>query len=269
MSRTKILTPEVKEIIAYIKDRHKDWSHRMVLQKIPDFSKQVIGRELLDKEIPGHTKVSEYLTKEFKPIQKSVDGLGLDKPWSTISLYRPEYAVYPEALPYVLRVWAKSQMEEMARSDLKGEDEHTDNKLEVPENDWMFRAHVKHGILTIREAIWIGRLIFIFKSTSVEHKPVDIDELWDVAQFFANDERLLQITGGYSDDREILLKYWMNDAILYSHLPPGEPAPDKIAGLAAKLFLAKYPRGYKKGIKSENNEEAPNEGHNRNAERPS
>jgi hypothetical protein len=250
MGRTPKLTEDVKHIIKYIYDKHKTWSHREIQKNILGFSIEVIGRKLLAKEVPGHTLVNNYIRLDLKPKQEQIDKSGLDRPWSIVSLYRPEWALHPEALPYVLKIWAKSQMEEGKELDSERGIEPLEVKTEAPEYNWMFKYHDNRGILTVRQAIWISRLIFIFKDSSSEK--TSIDKLWDVAQFLANDERLLQLEGEYPDNRGSMLRYWVDDAILYTYLPQSEPAATKITVSLLEKFLAKYPRGYKKGIESEN-----------------
>lgn len=148
----------------------------------------------------------ETLEKLISEIRNSKDEL--DRPWSLVSL--PQYSMPPEALPIVLKVWA--------------------------------RAIEQDEPLTIREALWVGRLYYMFRIDEVSHENLTkrtgdedkdlksfelygeysklrTDSLHNKARLFAINEKLLNYQikheNGYPQKQEEIVDYWLNDIDLH------------------------------------------------------
>jgi hypothetical protein len=170
----------------------------------------------------------ETLEKIISEIRNSDDDQ--DRLWSLVSL--PSYPVPPEAIPYVLKAWA--------------------------------RAIEKDNPITIREALWVARLYAIFQANEIgylkstyEKGKVDLeqhlaelnrvtvsilndldtlDTLLEFAQVYAVNEKILTREENYPDRREEILSYWQNDAETYGVLPYGDlPASDLIDLINSEL----------------------------------
>jgi hypothetical protein len=157
-----------------------------------------------------------------------------DKIWSLVSL--PLYPIPPEAIPYVLKVWA--------------------------------RAIEKDNPITIREALWVARLYSIFRAnelaslgrvdktgdveasqyqarlnhilTSVLGDTDSIDSLLDFAQIFTVNEKILNREDSYPDTKETILFYWLNDAEAYGVLPEGLPSAGNLSTRISQEFREMY-----------------------------
>jgi len=186
---------------------------------------------------PGLSAIQQRLTKIRAKDKKMGDG-PLDWPWSLVSL--PQYPISPEAIPFVLKVWA--------------------------------RALLENKPITIREALWVGRLYPIFKAfalgelgesskvgemetpltlsassfqaklnhilTSLPTDLSDVDALWAFASTLAIQEKILGLE--YPDTREGILSYWLNDAEVYGILPEGEPSASELSTRISQEFRAVY-----------------------------
>lgn len=102
----------------------------------------------------------------------------LDCPWSSVSL--ADYPISPELLPTVITVWAKA---------------------------------IEEGrILTIRQALWVARLCYVFKNKST-------DILWEAACTASFREKSINLGKyGYPTKREHILDFWQEDAYLYNQI---------------------------------------------------
>jgi len=154
VGRKPKLTPDVQKVISAIYGKHPNWSVRDIQKKIPEFSKQIIGRELSIKEIPGRTLVDKYKREVLTPNLTEMEKSGIDTPWSVYTLSK--YEIPSEALMTVLEILFEKLREKPP----------------------------KH--ITIREAMWIGRLAHVIK---------DHQLLWRHAYQYAEIERMEQITG--------------------------------------------------------------------------
>lgn len=154
MGRKPKLTPDVQKVISTIYSRHHNWSVRDIQKKIPQLSKQIIGRELSIKEIPGRTLVDKYKREVLTPNLTEMEKSGIDTPWSIYTLAK--YEIPSEALMTVLEILFEKLREKPP----------------------------KH--ITIREAMWIGRLAHVIKDNQL---------LWRHAYQYAEMERMSQITG--------------------------------------------------------------------------
>ncbi len=166
----------------------------------------------------------ETLEKIISEIRNSDDDQ--DRPWSLVSL--PLYPVLPEAVPYVLRVWA--------------------------------RAIEKDNPITIREALWVARLYSIFEANAIGNlektykkgeigatqyqakfnltlNDIDsIDSLLDFAQVYAVNEKILNREDDYPNTKEEILSYWLNDAEAYGILPDGPPSAGDLSTRISQEF---------------------------------
>jgi len=177
-----------------------------------------------------------------------------DRPWSLVSLNK--YPVSPEALPFILKVWARS-ME-------------------------------KHDPLTINQALWISRIYTLFKAKALggledtskageaepplslreyQHQsklnhllismPIDlkvIDLLWAIVKTLALNEKVFRDdypNDDYPNTRDDILYYWMCDAELYGILPEGEPTAGDLITRLHEEFSSKYTPEYKNKSDSE------------------
>ncbi len=150
---------------------------------------------------PGVDAIQK-LIKETRDIKIRIGPDIKDLPWSIVSLSR--YPITPEALPIVLKVWARST--EMS------------------------------ALLTINQALWVSRIYTLYKAksqrdlnhdpTSVFNDPKKIDELRAIANTLAINEKVFDndyLSNDYPSNRESILYYWMCDAELYGILPEGYP----------------------------------------------
>ncbi len=144
-----------------------------------------------------------------------------DKPFSLVALVR--YPIPPEALPYVLKVWARS-LTTWTLPPAPGNGEYLVFAREHPR----FAARVR--TLTIRQALWVARLyrVIVLPSRQLEDlEVIDLDRLWCFAEEMANLERLMESEGKYPSTRREAWYWWLNDARLYGLLP-GEPSRDAV-----------------------------------------
>jgi hypothetical protein len=166
-----------------------------------------------------------------------------DRPWSLVSLNK--YPVPSEALPFILKVWARS----------------------IGEND----------PLTINQALWVSRIYTLFKAKALgdledaskaeeakqpftlkeyRHQsklnhllismPTDlkvIDLLWAIVKTLSLNEKVF--SNDYSNDdypsnRDDILYYWMCDAELYGILPEGDPPASDLINRFHAEFSSKF-----------------------------
>lgn len=204
----------------------------------PKKDRTLLAIELREK-LPGRPPSEETLVKMISEARNnSIDDR--DKVWSLVSL--PQYPMPPEAIPYVLRVWA-----------------------------W---AIEKDDPITIREALWVARLYSIFEANALENlekaakgrgvgtlpmslpygypvKPSygltsvlsdtdDVDSLLIFAQVFAVNEKTLSLEDDYPDTREGILSYWLNDAEAYGVLPESPPSAGDLSTRISREFSEMY-----------------------------
>ncbi len=201
---------DVKKIIGEIHWNHLDYGPKEVRAELlkelkrrgldrnygPDWpSVSAVGKclaEIRDKVGPGPTK--------------------LDRPWSTASL--PQHPIPPEALPIVLKVWARSQTREVKVFDPALEAERLEKGITDPFYSWRIPDPEKRDILTIREALWVARLYCVIKQETDESDIDYLDSLWEYAEASARHEYLLNLEDDYPDDEDGILHYWLEDAKL-------------------------------------------------------
>lgn len=142
-----------------------------------------------------------------------------DRPWSLVSLSR--YPVPPEALPFILKVWARS--------------------IEIS------------NPLTINQALWVSRIYTLYKAkalvdlnqnlTSMLNNQKKIDELRAVVNTLSLNEKVFR--DDYPDDdypssRDDILYYWMCDAELYGILPEGDHPARELITKFHEEFSSKF-----------------------------
>jgi hypothetical protein len=188
----------------------------------------------------------ETLEKKISEARSKTDEQ--DNLWSLASL--PDNPIIPEAIPYVLRTWAYTMTA----------------TYESP----LTKEAKKVTPLTIREALWIGRIYSIFKThalgqlgesiskareleapltlssqqyltklnhilTSLPTDLNDVETLWAFAKSLAINEKILNIEN-YPNTREGILTFWLTDAEVYGLLPEGEPSAGELSTTLSQEF---------------------------------
>ncbi len=208
--------------------------------KIPADGLRMIREEalrfprVLRRELAEHLRTSfeqkgwplpevETLEKKISEVRNKRDEL--DKPWSLVSL--TEHAIAPDALPYVLKVWARSltingspPAPEQDNEQNEADEEHLFLEIEYPGFKWSPRT------FTIRHALWVARLYTVVVDTHRALNEVslnDCDWLWATAEGLSNQERVLEMEHEYPPTRREAWYFWLNDIKVY-RLLPGEPS---------------------------------------------
>lgn len=162
---------------------------REILEEFPQASPKIILYKLYEAFPPEH-KLSGSLPMTERTIRNHISELRppnpteLDEPWSLGALVK--YPIPPEALPAVMEIY---------HDRLKyAESWEPDKPSELGEI--LLRKFLgKPSVLTIRQALWIGRLCRIpFPNKPMENKSV----LWDSACLYAMLERRAQTTGMFN-----------------------------------------------------------------------
>ena len=170
MSKGPRIKPWVKSYIRVEALKNRAEPRDSVAQKIEDY--------LADKEaVPSR----DTLNKKISEVRNSKDPL--DRPWSRISLAKHEYHIPADALPTVMKIWARS----------------------IKQN----------RPLTIRQALWVARLRYVFNEKSKDW----LGSLLDAAVASAYHEKALYLEeDGYPETREGILWHWLEDGFLYDQL---------------------------------------------------
>lgn len=170
------LTLEVKNTIREIIKEHEGYKPKQVHNELHIRMKQ----KGLDKigdgpSWPGVSAVGKAM-REIKITldKRSPEIKGLDNPWSIDTL--PEYPIPPEALPTVLRAHAYYMRSNFSRNKLEDTQEYTN-----------------FHFLSIRVALWIGRLYKLFSETS------EINEILNIAHGYANYEPFYEAFPGVTN----------------------------------------------------------------------
>lgn len=214
---------------------------------------KLIPENSLPKNWPGVDAIQK-LIKDARDKKIRIGPDPKERPWSLISLTK--YPVPPEAIPFILKVWARS-ME-------------------------------KNDPLTISQALWISRIYTLFKSKALGvlediSKPVeaelpitlrecqyqlklnhilvsmptdlkDIDLLRAIVNTLAINEKILRNdypNDDYPSTRNDILYYWLCDAELYGILPEGKPAAEDLITRFHKEFSSKYKPEHKNNSNSQ------------------
>lgn len=247
-SGSKNLTPEVDKIIFDLAWKSRSNKGRRNARKgISNLIKQEI------KTLKLICPSDDYLKREISRIWNHAAD-PKDSPWSLVAL--PDNPIPSEAVPYVLKVWAYTLMASF--------------------NSPLTKKVEKISPLTIREAVWVGRLYSIFRANALgslddssqvgepegpltlsvyqyqeklnhilNSLPADmetIEALWAFASTLAINEKRLQDSGKYPDTMEEMLSFWLNDAEVYGILPEGEPSAGKLqTQLTQEYTVKRYP----------------------------
>ena len=134
MPRGTVLTPEVERIIAdlYIKRPELRAKTQRFYEEVYNQVHKKI--DWAEPNWPGLSVVKKRIADlRDKDRSRTAESMGLDEHWSLDSL--PEYPIHPEALPLVMRIYEK-------------------NLCEAAMSEWY---------LSIREALWVGRLYKILE----------------------------------------------------------------------------------------------------------
>ena len=159
MSKGEELGQLVEQMIIDTKMENPDWTAKEIAEYIRS---QLREPERHAKGWPGVSAVKNVLAKWKKRSfnDNPLKLRELDRPWSTISLSNSHFSIHPEALPYVLRVWAKSLTTEVKTINIGRELERLRLNITDPNYSLMIKDPQKRDILTIREAIWVGSSVF-------------------------------------------------------------------------------------------------------------
>lgn len=217
----------------------------------------LIKREAKDRKLIYPS--DDYLKREISRIWNHATDPA-DSPWSLVAL--ADYPISPEVIPYVLKVWAYT-LTANSKSPLAEEIE------KIPP-------------LTIREAMWVGRLYSIFRANALGDLggpskagetegpltlsnyqyqaklnhilisvPADtgiIEALWAFSSTLALSEKRLQDKGRYPEKREAMLSFWLNDAEVYGILPEGAPSAGDLQTRLSQEFTSKFYPEYRKSL---------------------
>ncbi len=219
MPRGPKIDKNIERLIIQVHEAKPDLTAKEVQSELWETKEwKMIPTNSYPKNWPG-IDVIQKIIKEARDRKIRIGPDTKDQPWSIVSLGR--YPVSPEALPFILKVWARS--------------------MEISDP------------LTINQAIWVSRIFSLFEakilgdqketsqyqSTSMLNNPKNIDELRAIVNTLAINEKVFRNDYSYDDypsDREDILYYWMCDAELYGILPEGCPrAKDLITKLHEEL----------------------------------
>ena len=231
MAKGECLNPETKRVIRkmFLNDPSKTLAAAR-----EDFMKLLKNPENHDKDWPSLSvfKTLKAQTKKKPPKGGLFKEPELDRSWSAISLSRPGFAISPEALPFVLQIWAKSQTEKKKIWDIELQKENV--RLGINDPNYGVRdSDEPEDVLTIREALWVNRLYAVFKDE-------EIDLLWSYAKLFAGNERLLEFEDNYPDNEESIAEFWHDDVDLYSLIHNTGPSPTELRININKKFSIFY-----------------------------
>jgi hypothetical protein len=183
--RPQKLNEGYKQYIARVKQAHPDWSVEKIREKLfralydflkekhPDWS----AKQISDKattSLPGLSSIQKYLKKDV------ILNLGkeshLEQPWHFGLMSKPKYSIPAEAVPFIFMV-----------------------------QDWLEQMPSLRGIaspqkpLTIRQALWIGRLYKTFDGINLYEKLTLPEVIYLWAEAYANHEAISALSGTVLD----------------------------------------------------------------------
>ncbi len=185
MPRGPAINKSVERIIRTVKKDHPDMTAKEIRGEVRS---QIPNAKLYPENWPSDDSIQKLLKKDREErIKAGPDPK--DKLWALI--YANVYPIPAEALPIVLKVWAKA--------------------LEF------------NRPLTIREALWAAKLYPFFKNKDGSSDTYNIFQLLFCAKNYATFESIEALEkGGSLNSREELLSYWLDDSLLLkeiAHLP--------------------------------------------------
>ena len=198
----------VTKLISTIHYEHQSWGapkvHREVHSRLSDKSSRYYVPYRDDPKWPRENTISKHLNEIKKEDERgSSESKRLDSLWSRISLAEYEYNIPPDTLPIVMKIWARS--------------------IEA------------NRPLTIRQALWVSRLRYVFNEKSKDW----LKSLWEAAVTSAYHEKALYRNLGekdYPETREAILWCWVEDSYLYGQIV-GE---NKAANVVKKMIQEEF-----------------------------
>ncbi len=215
MSRGPKITPEVHSEIIKVNYLYPKWTAKEVRNEVE--------RRLKDKKRgypkgwPSANAVSKKLQELRHPPADP-----LDRPWTTASL--PMYPIPPEALPTVLKAWALCQEPERQ---VEAKTIHGSSIIDLP--NWRLCNDLHGRYLTIREALWVGRLFHVIKRKQEEPTWEYLDNLLAYAYDFSITEKVLE-GKPYPEERDMTY-YWLQDSGLYRGIYDDDDKSDEVMPL--------------------------------------
>jgi hypothetical protein len=177
MAKGRKISDEIVNQITRIHLKHPDWTAKEVQQEV----QAVVRREnpKIAQDWPGLSTVQQVMKDPSKKgTKRSPELIGLDSPWSVITLAK--YGISPEALPAVLNMAV------------------------------YFRQEAGLGRrMTIREARWaawlssmvdLHKLFYAIQEYAEEEKAMELSKLRDEFTFMIDDELYLALTSKSIDE---------------------------------------------------------------------
>jgi hypothetical protein len=206
MARGNVLPESMKILIAQVYLEHPDWRTRKIREEVIRRWHQA-SLNYDDPNWPGLSAVQKLLAEYRKKHEEQAFELKeLDRPWGILDTAK--YPIPPEILPTVLEAWGM--------------------KLE------------EDNPITIREALWIARLYYVFKEARLDimkmlplqmvypeesdylkeyykgdSKALLIYILTSFATAYARHELALSLSGKHFDKTEDMWETWWRDGWLH------------------------------------------------------
>lgn len=151
------------------------WIPQDVLQNIyemalnPEFYEPYRSRSAVARAIRSKLKEQQKMVPSQATVEKKISEYrkhepdDKESPWRVSDLANPKYTIPSEALPTVLRAWAYEQVN--------------------------YRR-----LLTVREALWVARLYYVFREAVLEEKPLLISTLCGIARSLESEEMFIERT---------------------------------------------------------------------------
>lgn len=204
------IKPHIEKLIVsrVSEDREKprkEWTPRKALAF--ELQREIEGMDEPAPELSTLEKrISDYSNK-IKPEPE-------DNPWSVSALALADYDIPAEAVPVVMKAWARALEEEKP--------------------------------LTIRQARWIGRLYYLLKDKGTNF-------LIERALKYASREKAIKLTGDYPEKPQNMSWLWYGDALLY-FASTGDDSPLQAVSKSIKWQTTKDLAELKEKLKIEQKE---------------
>jgi hypothetical protein len=166
MAKGAYLTPDIKHLIGDIYLENRSLGPTKTREELLKRMKEKGLDKNFGPDYPSVSSVSLQLKKyKENDDERTPESKGLDKPWTFASL--AEYPIAPEAIPIVISIYDKCWYETCL--------------IGCDMEDWL---------LTVREALWIGRLHKIIELYKPRHVLPDVrDAIIDIIFNATNEER--------------------------------------------------------------------------------
>ncbi|MFC1965707.1 hypothetical protein ACFLWI_02000 [Chloroflexota bacterium] len=150
MAKGAYLTPRIKHLIAEIYRKNRSLGPTRTREELLKKMKEEGLDKYFGPNFPSISSVSKELTEYKKNDEgRSSESKALDAPWTFGSL--AEYPISPDAIPIVVSIYEKCFMENLI--------------VGCQSDDWL---------LSVREALWIGRLHKIIELYKPRHVLPDV-----------------------------------------------------------------------------------------------